>query len=280
MKGLSEKEPKTKKHRAIKYVCTAVIAVAVLAVAYFAGDTVPESKKVSAPPVTSSVTASEGSFSSATKTETESAVTPSESTTTSSVTSETEQKSETTAKSATPAETKATETTVTTDAPTETTISTTTTTTAPAVATTTTTAPPSKVEHTISLLINCENALKADSGLADSIRDELPADGVVFYSNEFEIREGDTVYDVISRACEENGIQMESTKVGMSSAMYIEGIANLYEFDCGNLSGWMYSVNGDFPQISVSQTKVSDGDEVRLLYSCNIGRDVGDNYYS
>ena len=171
---------------------------------------------------------------------------------------------------------------VTTAAPTKpVTSSTTTTTPAPPVTTTTpTTTTLPKIEHAVSLLISCENAVKPDSGLVDSIRAELPSDGLVFYSQEFEIESGDTVYDVISRACRENGIPMESSRIAMSSDMYIEGIANLYEFDCGQLSGWMYSVNGDFPQLSTSQVEVKDGDEIRPLYSCNIGRDVGDNYYS
>lgn len=279
MKELSEKDPKIKKRRAIKYVCTAAIAAAVLVVAYFAGDTVPESKKVSAPPASSSVKVSESSSYSAAVTESEVTSATAESTS-AAVSSETEKKQETTAETTTAAEAKAPVSTVTTAVPAEPATSAATTSLSPAVTTTVTTTPPPKAEHTISLLISCENALRSDSGLSDSIRAELPSDGVVFYSKEFEIKEGETVYDVISRACNENGIHIESTKVGMSSAMYIEGIANLYEFDCGNLSGWMYSVNGDFPQVSVSQTKVSDGDEVRLLYSCNIGRDVGDNYYS
>ena len=35
----------------------------------------------------------------------------------------------------------------------------------------------------------------------------------------------------------------------------MEGINNLYEFSCGDLSGWIYSVNGSFPSISCSEYK-------------------------
>lgn len=287
MKEFSEKEPKIKKRRVIKYICTAVIAAAVLAAAYFAGDSVPERKTASAPPASSSASTSESSFSSARTTAEEVTVSQPEITTTAQAEAsapEAPSVTETSKKPSAPAETSETASPapqVTTAAPAEpVTSSSTTTTPEPPVTTTATTTTPPKAEHTVSLLISCENAVKPDSGLADSIRAELPGDGLIFYSQEFEIERGDTVYDIISRACHENGIPMESSRIAMSSDMYIEGIANLYEFDCGQLSGWMYSVNGDFPQLSTSQVEVNDGDEIRLLYSCNIGRDVGDNYYS
>ena len=56
---------------------------------------------------------------------------------------------------------------------------------------------------------------------------------------------------------------------------YIEGIANLYEFDCGELSGWMYRVNGEFPNVGCSLYKLKDGDTVEWVYTCDLGRDVG-----
>ena len=43
---------------------------------------------------------------------------------------------------------------------------------------------------------------------------------------------------------------------------YIEGINNLYEFDCGEQSGWMYSVNGWFPNYGCSRYQLKDGDVV------------------
>lgn len=39
----------------------------------------------------------------------------------------------------------------------------------------------------------------------------------------------------------------------MYNSAYIEGINNLYEFDCGSLSGWMYKVNEWFPNYGCSR---------------------------
>ena len=64
-----------------------------------------------------------------------------------------------------------------------------------------------------------------------------------------------------------------------SNTILVEGINQLYEFDCGELSGWMYSVNSWFPNYGCSQYEVSDGDMIEWRYTCDLGRDVGDQYY-
>ena len=45
------------------------------------------------------------------------------------------------------------------------------------------------------------------------------------------------------------------------------------------MSGWMYSVNSWFPNYGCSQYEVSDGDMIEWRYTCDLGRDVGDQYY-
>ena len=65
---------------------------------------------------------------------------------------------------------------------------------------------------------------------------------------------------------------------GTAKIPYIEGIANLYEFDCGPLSGWMYQVNGWFPSFNMGQYKIERGDSIELIYTCDLGEDVGDTY--
>ena len=56
---------------------------------------------------------------------------------------------------------------------------------------------------------------------------------------------------------------------------YIEGINNLYEFSCGELSGWMYSVNNKFPQRGCSSYTLKNGDDIVWSYTCDLGRDIG-----
>ena len=53
---------------------------------------------------------------------------------------------------------------------------------------------------------------------------------------------------------------------------------NLYEFDVGNKSGWMYKVNGWFPNYGCSRYQLKDGDVIEWVYTCDLGDDVGGGY--
>ena len=52
----------------------------------------------------------------------------------------------------------------------------------------------------------------------------------------------------------------------MYGSYYIEGINQLYEFDCGQNSGWMYSVNGIVPMTTASSYNVEYGDAFVWYY--------------
>lgn len=68
---------------------------------------------------------------------------------------------------------------------------------------------------------------------------------------------------------------MEFSNTPMYNSAYIEGINNLYEFDCGELSGWAYKVNQWFPNYGASRYLLKDGDVIEWLYTCDLGTDIG-----
>ena len=105
--------------------------------------------------------------------------------------------------------------------------------------------------------------------------DIVPSDGVLLPETTVAFSEGDTGFDVLQQVCRAQGIHMESTWTPAYNSAYIEGIGNLYEFDCGELSGWMYSVNGVWPDYGCSGYTLHDGDTVVWSYTCDLGRDVG-----
>ena len=53
--------------------------------------------------------------------------------------------------------------------------------------------------------------------------------------------------------------------------VYIEGIAYLYEFSCGELSGWTYTVNGKAPAVGCDEYVLSHGDVVVWSYTLTLG---------
>lgn len=105
--------------------------------------------------------------------------------------------------------------------------------------------------------------------------DVLPEDGIIYSEQEIIFYEGESVFDVLLREMQNNKIHMEFVMTPIYNSHYIEGINNIYEFDCGELSGWMYKVNGWFPNYGVSRYLVQDGDKIELIYTCDLGRDIG-----
>ena len=126
--------------------------------------------------------------------------------------------------------------------------------------------------------IRCDTLTDTSKVENPAILPYIPADGVVLATTEVEFEEGDTVFDALQKVTRDKGIQMEFRNDKLyTCGAYIEGINYLYEFDGGPLSGWMYKVNGWFPNYGCAGYTLKEGDEVVWLYTCDLGTDVGDN---
>ena len=132
-----------------------------------------------------------------------------------------------------------------------------------------------KKTYTCTFSIECSTILNNLSDLDPDKRHLVPSDGVILPPTKVTFYEGESVYDVLQRVCRENNIHMESSWTPVYNSAYIEGINNLYEFDCGELSGWMYRVNGWYPNYGCSRYQLADGEKVEWRYTCDLGNDVG-----
>ena len=135
--------------------------------------------------------------------------------------------------------------------------------------------PEEKAASTCTVSISCAVLLEHLDQLEAGTRELVPGDGVLLAPTAVEIQEGDSVFDLLQRACREAGIHMEYQDTPGYGSAYVEGIGNLYEFDGGALSGWMYRVNGTFPNKGCSAVAAAPGDRVEWVYTCDLGRDVG-----
>ncbi|MFA9422022.1 MAG: DUF4430 domain-containing protein [Sedimentibacter sp.] len=125
------------------------------------------------------------------------------------------------------------------------------------------------------LSVSCNTVLDNLDKLSQEKKDIIPEDGIIFKEQEVVFYEGETVFNVLLREMKKNKIHMEFTMTPIYNSNYIEGIGNLYELDCGELSGWVYKVNGWSPNYGSSRYKLTDGDNIQWQYTCDLGRDVG-----
>ena len=133
----------------------------------------------------------------------------------------------------------------------------------------------SDTAYTCTLTVRCDTILDNMSWLDPAKTDLVPADGVIFPATTVTFYEGESVFNLLQREMKKAGIHLEFENTPIYHSAYIEGIGNLYEFDCGELSGWTYRVNGWFPNYGCSRYQLQPGDTVEWLYTCKLGLDVG-----
>lgn len=133
----------------------------------------------------------------------------------------------------------------------------------------------SSTAHTCTISVSCATILDNMAWLTPGKEELVPEDGWILQPTTVTFYEGESVFNVLLRTMKQNKIHMEYCDTPMYNSAYIEGINNLYEFDCGELSGWMYEVNGWFPNYGCSRYQVADGDVINWVFTCNLGIDVG-----
>ena len=129
--------------------------------------------------------------------------------------------------------------------------------------------------YSCTLSVRCDNAVAAADTLPPETAAILPADGILLADTTVAFGDGESVFDVLLRAARAAGLHLEFEKTPLYGGVYVEGIGNLYEFDAGETSGWMYSVSGWFPNYGCSKYAVADGDVIAWVYTCDLGQDVG-----
>ncbi len=122
--------------------------------------------------------------------------------------------------------------------------------------------------QTCTIQISCASILDNLQNLSAGKDRFVPANGIILATSTVAFNEGDTVFDVLKRACDAAGIQLEYSWTPAYGSYYVEGINHLYEFDCGNESGWRYQVNGWYPNHGCSSYTLKNGDAIQWNYTC------------
>lgn len=133
-------------------------------------------------------------------------------------------------------------------------------------------------ELSCTLSVRCDTILKNTAWLDMEKLELVPEDGVIYAERNVTFYEGESVFNLLVREMKRNKIHLELENIPVYNSAYIEGIGNIYEFDCGELSGWMYKVNDRFPNYGCSRYLLKEGDKVEWVYTCDLGADVGGAY--
>ena len=123
-------------------------------------------------------------------------------------------------------------------------------------------------KHTCTISVEAGRIFASKKASAET-KALIPSDGYLLHKTKAALKSGDTVSDVLKRVA-----KAKKLSVSFKSANYVEGIGGLYEFDGGSKSGWMYSVNGTFPNEACNEKKVSNGDEIAWRYTLDLGSDL------
>ena len=127
---------------------------------------------------------------------------------------------------------------------------------------------------TCTLTIRCDTLLSRLDELAEEKRGLVPESGVLLDVTATFV-EGESLMNILSRETRRARLHMEFIDTPGLRSAYVKGIGNLYEHDCGPLSGWTYRVNEVFPGYGCSLYMPQDGDAIVFAYTCDLGVDIG-----
>lgn len=129
--------------------------------------------------------------------------------------------------------------------------------------------PQSADEITCTIQIRCDALLEHKEKIDSALWEYLPSDGMILPETTVSIAKGSSVYDVLAQVCKAAQIHIDADYTPLYKSYYIQGISHLYEKQAGNMSGWIYMVNGKAPDIGASGYTISNGDKIVWNYTLN-----------
>ena len=121
-------------------------------------------------------------------------------------------------------------------------------------------------ENICRISIRCDDILANMSTLNPDKAEFVPEGGIILAETDITFTPGETAFDIIKRVDTEKGIVLDYTT---TSVTYIRGIGNLYEKDCGPMSGWGFYLNGESAEMSCDNIKINAGDVIEWTYTCD-----------
>ena len=118
--------------------------------------------------------------------------------------------------------------------------------------------------------IECDLAIYCDTVAGQ--KDFIPENGMILERTTITVGKGMTALDQLAIAARNHKIQLDI------KSDYVAGIGYIYEKEFGDVSGWMYRVNGEYASVNAINYELKDGDFIEWLYTVDLGYDIGNVY--
>ena len=122
---------------------------------------------------------------------------------------------------------------------------------------------------TCNVSIDCTSVLDNLNMLKSSVKKHIPASGIILKESMIKVKIDANAYDVLVTACKLNKIAYDAEYSKAYSSTYVKGIGYLYEKMAGDMSGWLYLVNGKTANVGASRYMVNEGDTISWTYTCS-----------
>lgn len=133
------------------------------------------------------------------------------------------------------------------------------------------------IAYTTSNKDNGGNVTPSKSYVTLSVDKQTINKGYVINPTSVELQPGDTAWTVLKRELDKRGLNCSYEFTEKYGSIYVQSIDGDGEFDHGSGSGWMYNVNGWYPNYGSSKYVLKNGDVLQWRYTTNLGADLGED---
>ena len=130
-------------------------------------------------------------------------------------------------------------------------------------------------QSTATVSIDILTGLRNLNAFSSNMQGRIPSSGYFLSPTKISIIPGESVWDVTQRAANQYGISIRKEFTPKYNSIYVQAINGIGEFDGGQRSGWMYNINGIYPNRGASAIKVKNGDTIQWRYTMDYGNDIG-----
>lgn len=128
----------------------------------------------------------------------------------------------------------------------------------------------------VTVSIHVKPIFDHEEELKDNKKEYVPDDGMVLTSEMVNFEEGDTIMNVLKKAAKQQNVVIDFEAGAQSStgSSFIKGINQIYNGDCGAMSGWMYKVNGEWAEVPADQMKAEKQQNIEWVFICDYEIDI------